>query len=225
MSPLQRPHGLAFHDGKLYFTAETNKIVGRYDPESNRIDWMLGTGQGTSHMVMVSRDGNRLFTANITGDSVSILERGPNGAWNATAVPVGKGPEGMDLSPDGSQLWVAHSRDGGVSIVDVASKKVIKTFDVKTKRSNRLKFTADGARVLITDLDAGQLLVLDAASQAEVKRLPLGKSPEGILLLAGNRALVAVNGDNAIAEIDLKTLTVTRRIQPGNGPDGMAWVE
>lgn len=225
VSPLQRPHGLAFHEGKLYFTAETNKVVGRYDPQANRIDWMMGTGQGSTHMVMVSRDGTRLYTANIGSDSVSILERSGNGAWNATAVPVGKGPEGMDLSPDGTQLWAAHSRDGGVSVIDVATKKVVKTFDVKTKRSNRLKFTPDGKLILITDLEAGELVVLDAATQREVKRIAMGKSPEGILFMPRGRALIAVNGDNFIAEFDLTTLEVKGRIQPGAGPDGMAYIE
>src|SRR5436309_12989350 len=29
VSPLRRPHGLFFADGKLYFTAEANRVVGR----------------------------------------------------------------------------------------------------------------------------------------------------------------------------------------------------
>ncbi len=223
--PLQRPHGLAFHDGELYFTAETNKLVGRYDPAANRLDWMMGTGQNSTHMVMVSGDGNHIYTANIGSDSISILERaGTN--WTQTVVPVGKGPEGMDLSPDGKQLWTAHSRDGGVSVIDLASKKVVKTFDVKTKRSNRIKVTADGARALITDLEAGELVVIETGSGRELKRIQMGKAPEGILMTPdGTRALIAVNGDNFIAVVDLKTLEIQGRIQPGNGPDGMAWVQ
>jgi YVTN family beta-propeller protein len=48
---------------------------------------------------------------------------------------------------------------------------------------------------------------------------------EGVLIPPdGGRAYVAVTGDNQIAVIDLKTLEVTGRIEPGKGPDGMAWV-
>src|SRR5258706_7201450 len=32
VSPLRRPHGVFFMDGKVYFTSETHRIVGRYDP-------------------------------------------------------------------------------------------------------------------------------------------------------------------------------------------------
>jgi len=226
VSPLRRPHGLYFSDGKLYFTAETNRLIGRYDPSANQIDWFMGTGQAGTHMVHASADGARLFTANIGSDSITILERGQNPlAWNETTIPVGKGPEGFDLSPDGRELWAAHSRDGGVSVIDIGAKKVAQTFDVATKRSNRLKFTPDGAMVLISDLDSGELVVVDVPSRKVSKRVALGRAPEGILIPpAGGVAYVAVNGDNNIAVVDLKTLAVLRRIEPGRGPDGMAWV-
>jgi YVTN family beta-propeller protein len=226
VSPLRRPHGMFFADGKIYFTAEVNRIVARYDPAANQIDWMLGTGQATTHMVWVNRDATRMYTANIGSDSISIIERGANPqTWNQTVVPVCKGPEGFDVSPDGRELWAAGSRDGNVSILNLEQKKVVETLDVQTKRSNRLKFTPDGKLVLVTDLDAGELLVVDVATRKVTKKIPLGKMVEGILVQPdGARAYVAVNGDNYIAIVDLKTLAVTGRIETGRGPDGMAWV-
>ena len=225
LGSLRRPHGMFFADGKVYFTAEVNKIIGRYDPAANLVDWLLGTGQNTTHMVMINKNLSRLFTANIGSDSISIFERVGDAGWNQTVVPVGKGPEGFDVSPDGAQIWAAHSRDGGVSIIDIASKKVIQTLQVGTKRSNRLKFTPDGKLVLISDLDGAELVVLDASTKREIKRMKLGRSPEGILITPdGSRAYVAVNGDNWVAVPDLKTLDVTGRIST-NSPDGMAWAE
>jgi DNA-binding beta-propeller fold protein YncE len=227
LGPLRRPHGMFFADGKVYFTAEINKLIGRYDPPSNQIDWLLGTGQNSTHMVMVSKDLSKIYTANIGSDSITIMERTSNPLnWNETVVPVGKGPEGMDVSPDGKEIWAAHSRDGGVSIIDIAARKVTQTLNVQTKRSNRLKFTPDGKMVFISDLDAGELVVLSTATRKEIKRLKLGKSLEGILMVPdGSRAYVAVTGDNNIAMIDLKTLELTGRLSTGSGPDGMAWVE
>ena len=221
LRPLGRPHGLAVSGGKVYFTAEANRIVGRYDPAANQIDWMMGTGQTSTHMVIAGKAPDQLFTANIGGDTISVIERN-----SVTAIPVGKGPEAMDISPDGKELWTAHSRDGGVSIIDVAAKKVVQTLSLGTKRSNRLKFTPDGKRVLITDLDGGELLVLDAATRNEVQRVKLGKMPEGILITKdGSRAYICVAGDDQIAILDLKTLQVTGHLVTGKGPDGMAWAE
>jgi YVTN family beta-propeller protein len=225
VAPMSRPHGLAVANGKLYFTAEADKKIARYDPATDKIDWQFETGQTSTHMVLPTKDARTIFTSNIGSDSVSVIQQGPDGSWAQTVVPVGKGPEGLDLSPNGRELWSAHSRDGGVSVIDVASKKVTQTINVGTKRSNRIKVTPDGKFVLISDLDAGELVVLDASTRKEVKRLALGKMPEGILIPpAGSRAFVAVNGDNHVAIVDLKTWQVTKKIPTGVGPDGMAWV-
>jgi len=225
LGPLRRPHGMAAAGSRVYFTAETNRLIGRYDAASNQVDWLLGTGQAGTHMVWVSGDETTIVTANIGSDSVTVMQRGENPlAWNQTIVQVGKGPEGFDVSPDGRELWAAHSRDGGVSIVDLASKKVVQTIDAGTRRSNRLKFTPDGRLALVSDLDAGDLVVLDVASRTVSKRIPLGKMPEGILMAPdGSTAYVAVNADDHIAVVDLKALEVVRKITTGDGPDGMAW--
>jgi YVTN family beta-propeller protein len=226
VSPLSRPHGLAFVNGKLYFTAEADKKIARYDPVTNAVDWQFETGQPTTHMVLPSKDARTIFTSNIGGDSVSAIVAGAGGAWTQTVIPVGKGPEGIDFSPDGREVWSAHSRDGGVSIIDVASKKVVQTIDLGTKRSNRIKLTPDAKFALVSDLEAGELIVLDAPARRVLKRLPLGKNPEGILIPpAGGVAYVAVNGDNFIAVVDLKNWQVTKKISTGIGPDGMAWTD
>ncbi len=227
LGPIRRPHGIVLADGKLYFTAETNRLVGRFDPATGHFDWVMGTGQAGTHMVWVHASGSPVATTNIGSDSVTVIERGANPtAWNVTQVATGKGPEGFDVSPDGAELWAAHSRDGGVSIIDLAAKKVVQTLDLKTKRSNRLKFTPDGRLVLISDLDTGDLVVVDAKARTEVKRVPLGRAPSGILVVPdGSRAYVALTGDNQLAVVDLRTFAVTGRVALGAAPDGMAWIK
>lgn len=225
VSPLRRPHGLAFHGGKLYFSAEANRKIARYDPAADRVDWEFETGLNGTHMVLPTPDGKTLLTSNIGSNSVSIIQQGQGGAWTQTAVAVGKGPEGIDVTADGKTAWSAHSQDGGVSVIDIASKKVLHTIDIGTKRSNRIKLTRDEKFALVSDLDAGELVVLDTSTRQAVKRVALGRMPEGILIPpSGNVAYVAVNGDNFVAAIDLTTWNVTKKIQTGGaGPDGMAW--
>jgi YVTN family beta-propeller protein len=226
LGTLRRPHGVAVAENKAYFTAEANKIIGRYDPASNQVDWLLGTGQNTTHMVWVKPDASLMFTANIGSDSITMIEQAGVGNWNETVIPVGKGPEGFDLTPDGKQLWSANSRDGSVSVIDLMSKRVVHTFNVQTKRSNRLKFTPDGRLVLISDLEAGELVVLEHATRKELKRVKLGRQPAGILITPDSaKAYVAVTGDDNVAVIDLKTLDLIDRLKSGSGPDGMAWVK
>ena len=189
-------------------------------------------------MLVATPDGGTIFTANIRSNSVSCIRVDQSGGYKVTQVgvdqktggykvaqvAVGKGPEGIDLSPDGGEVWAANSGDGTVSIIDVGSCRVIGTMDAKTKRSNRVRFTKDAKLVLISDLRAGEVVVVDAAARKEVKRLKLGSSVEGILMLPdGARAIVAVSGDNHLAILDLKTLEVENTFETGKDPDGLGW--
>ena len=227
LGALRAPHGLELVAGKVYFTVEGSKTIGRYDPASRQIDWQLGLGQDRTHMLVVAKDLGRIFTSNVNSGTVTILEPGKGGdvsGWTMTHVPVGKGPEGFDVSPDGRELWAANSHDGTVSVIDVGARNVRETIPVNTKFANRLKFTPDGGRVLISDLGTGDLLVLDARARRELKRINLGHGAAGILVVPdGSRAYVAVSPDDQVAVVDLQTLSVTGRISTGKGPDGMAW--
>lgn len=227
LGTMSRPHGLAFAGGKVYFTAEGSRSIGRYDPASRKVDWTLRTGQDGTHMIIASSDVKRLFTSNLGSASVCIIDQRAVDAsqWNVTVVPVGRGAEGFDLSPDGKELWVANAQDGTVSIIDTTSRQVTLTVNVPFRRANRLKFTPDGRRVLISDLGGPELFVLDAASHAILKRVDLGGGAAGIQMAPdGTRAFASVGSKNSVAVIDLKTLAVTSRIETGPGPDGLAWV-
>ncbi len=75
LGALHSAHGLAFAGGKLYFTVETNKALARYDPDTRKVDWVLGTGQDRTHMVWVSESLDKLVTSNVSSGTISIIER------------------------------------------------------------------------------------------------------------------------------------------------------
>jgi DNA-binding beta-propeller fold protein YncE len=235
--PLMGPHGITFVDGKVWFTAEGSKTVGRYDPASGKFDWVMGTGQDRTHMLFVTNDGKKVYTTNVSSGTVSILadslikpNPGPNGFappphwdWVQTVIPVSKGSEGFDVSPDGRELWTAAADDGTIAVIDIAAKKVKTTIDAKAMGANRLKFTPDGKQVLVTSLRTGDLFIYDAATHKEIKRLNTGHGAAGILVDDdGSRAFIGCTADNYVAVVDMKTLTVTGHIDV-RGADGLAW--
>jgi YVTN family beta-propeller protein len=260
---LNGPHGLTFVGGKLWFTAEGAKAIGRYDPASGKVDWIMGTGQNRTHMLYVTLDQKQIYTTNVSSATVSILEKvalppmgpppgmpsgpggppaggsspggpipsGPGGPgapprmdWSEAVIPVGKGDEGFDVSPDGRELWTANAQDGTISIVDIAGKKVLATIPAKVFGANRLKFTLDGKRVLISSLGDSDLVIYDTTSRTELKRVKIGHGAAGILMQPdGARAFIACGPDNYVAILNLKTLEVTGHIDAGGEPDGMAW--
>jgi YVTN family beta-propeller protein len=235
--PLNGPHGLTFVGGKLWFSAEGAKSVGRYDPATNQLDWCMGTGQDRTHMIYVTDDGKNVYTTNVSSGTVSILTDSlvqppgfappgakPHADWFQTVIPVGRGSEGFDVSPDGRQLWTAAAEDGSISIIDLGSRKVTAKIEAGVEGANRLKFTPDGKRVLITSLRNGDLVVYDVQSHQELKRLNIGHGAAGILMDPdGSRAFIGCTADNYVAVVDLQTLAVSGHVDVGGGPDGLAW--
>jgi YVTN family beta-propeller protein len=147
----------------------------------------------------------------------------PGGDWNETVIPVGGGAEGFDVSPDGKQAWVANAWDGTISVIDLAQKKLTTTVQANARGANRLKFTPDGARALVS---AGpELIVFDVVTQKEVKRLRIGHGGGGGILVQpdGQRAYAAFAEDGFVAVVDLKTLEVVGKVDAGANPDGLAW--
>jgi YVTN family beta-propeller protein len=245
---LNGPHGLTSAGGKIWFTAEGAKAIATYDPASAKIDWIMGTGQNRTHMIYVTPDQKYIYTTNVSSATVSLLEkvtlppmgpppgmRPPSGSappppppggnqarmdWNETVIPVGKGDEGFDVSPDGRELWTANAQDGTLSVVDLVTRKVAATLDAKTFGANRLKFSPDGKLVLVSMLGSGDLVIYDAAARKEFKRVAIGHGAAGILI---DRAFIACGPDNYLAVVDLKKLEVTGHVDVGGEPDGLAW--
>jgi DNA-binding beta-propeller fold protein YncE len=274
LGPLRGPHGLTFVGGKTWFTAEAAKAIGRYDPATKKVDWIMGTGQNRTHMIFVSDDQKLIVTSNVSSGTVSLFEMQstrqggpgpggpppggprPNGAgpggpppggagqggprpggprppgghepavdWNETVVPVGRGSEGFDVSPDRKEVWVANAQDATISVIDLAGKKVVATLAANVPSANRLKFTPDGKLVLVSS--GPNLVVLDAATREVVKRILVGHQGHGaggvLVEPNGARAFVSCGPDNYVAVIDLHTLEVAGHIEAGGGPDGLAW--
>ncbi|MEN3338812.1 MAG: hypothetical protein V7647_2488 [Acidobacteriota bacterium] len=241
LGPLRAPHGLAFVGGKLWFTAEAAKAIGSYDPAAAKVDWVLGTGQNRTHMIFVSPDLKWMVTSNVSSATMTYVEktaggagrggggpgRGPGGQgdWEETVIPVGRGAEGFDVSPDAKELWAANAQDGTISVIDLATRRVTQTIAAGVNGANRLKFTPDGKLVLVSTLSGPDVFVFDASTRKEARRIPVGHGAAGIQMQPdGARAYVACTPDDYVAVIDLKTLAVAGRIVAGKQPDGLAWI-
>jgi DNA-binding beta-propeller fold protein YncE len=254
LGPIWGPHGFAFAAGHPWFTAEREKLIGRIDPRTESIDWLLGTGQTGTHMLWVSPDATQIVTVNVGSGTMDLFQRKPVGPmpaaggppskaggttthgssttpvpdWDQTIVKVGGLPEGFDVIPDSighaQTIWVANAKEGTISVIDFPSRKVVDTIAAGVPTANRLKFTLDHRLALVSREQSGELNVLDVFSRRVIKRVKIGDGAAGILMEpGGKRAFVSCSPNNRVAVVDLKSLRVTGSIEPGRGPDGLAW--
>ena len=238
-APLRGVHGLAVHGDDLWFTAVGSKALGELDPATGKLLAVLGTGQDNTHMLWVSRDGQTMLAANAGAGTMSLFtlteprvntgsatpyKPNPAPDWKETLLPVGQKAEGFAVSPDEREAWVGNV-DGTISVIDVAAGVVAATFDAGTVGANRVRFTPDGARVVVTTHTGKDLVVLDVRTRKVVKLVPIEEhGASGIQITPdGTRVFVACPRDHFVAVVDLGKLERVATIDVGREPDGITW--
>jgi YVTN family beta-propeller protein len=223
LTPLRGPHGLAFVDGKLWFTAEVNKCIGRYDPETGKVDWIMGTGQNRTHMLYVLPGAKRIVTTNVNAGTVSILDfekavgGPPVGGLGGSGAQGGSGSAGGAGSPGGAPPGFPQGAilppggDWNPTVVHVAMRD--EGFDVSPDGREAWVTNAGDGTVSVVDLDAKRVtatLQVDVKSANRLKFTPDGK-----------RVLVSMLGQGELVVIDVASHKVEKRVPIGHGAAGI----
>lgn len=225
LSPNDGPHGLIWlPDGRLVATTERSRSLTVVDTAGGDRVSAIPTEQEGTHMVAVTPDHARAFTANIAAGTVSVLDL--RAGTKIRDIAVGGRPEGIALTPDGRTLWVGDLEGARVQAFDTASYE--RVAEVPTGEVPiRVAASPDGRWIVTSNLGGGSLTVIDAATRAAARTIAVSGSREAgqvtILFSAdGRRIYAAETGRNQIAEVDLETGRVTRRLGAGANGDGLA---
>ena len=175
----------------------------------------------------VSADGDWVYVANHTADSVSVINTG-SGQVEAE-IPVGRGPRGMVLSPDGERLYVALRRDHAVGVVNLSQRRLLDSiacgyepWDMVLSPDGRILYSSNFISNDISVVDL-QNLSARGGRRIAVSRTPtqLALSPDGKTLWV-NRLLAeqpATDPDQTtfVSEVDLNSGELIRKHRsPGN---------
>jgi YVTN family beta-propeller protein len=224
LSPNEGPHGIAWlADGRIVATTERSKSVAVVDPAAGKVIVSIPTGQEGTHMVAATRDGTGAYTANIRSGTVSIIDL--KAGRKLRDIPVGGEPEGIVLSKDEQVLWVADLRGARVQAFDVETLE--KLAEVATGPVPiRIAASPDGRWIVTSNVGDGSLTLIDPATRQKVRDVPItGVQDAGqvtILFGPGGRLYAAETGRNTVAEVDLATGKVLRRLPAGTNGDGLA---
>jgi len=232
LGALRQPHGLVMAGGKLYFTAEGAKVAGRYDPATQKIDWVVGTGQNRTHMVIVSKDLKTVFTSNVSSATISVIEQGamqgpgggrgpggpggrggpsgpggPNGrgGQGGPGGPNGRGPGGPPPGggPGGGQDW---------NITNIPVGQGSEGFDL----------SPDGKELWVANAQDGTVSLIDVAGKKVAGTLPSTWSANRLNITPdGKYAFVSDMSGNDLLVIDAATRKEYKRIKLPASSEGL----
>ena len=220
-----RPHCplIGPKDSLLYVTTELNQTITLIDPKTLKIVGYIPTGQPESHMLALSHDGRRGYTANVGPGTVSVIDIKARKVLKI--IPVSTNTQRISISPDDRWVFTADQTKPELVMIDTSSNTVAWRRPLEGIAYGTAP-TLDGRFLLITLPDQDKIAVFDIKAMQVVRSVAVGKYPQEIIVRPdGKAAYVSCEKSNQVAEINLENWTVTRLIATGKATDGLAWAQ
>ncbi|MGA3034335.1 MAG: cytochrome D1 domain-containing protein [Terracidiphilus sp.] len=219
-----RPHCAVFGpDGMLYVTTELDHSVTIIDPKTLKIVGSIPTGQPESHMLALSHDGLRGYTANVGPGTVSVLDM--KARKTLAVIPVSGNTQRIAISNDDKWVLTADQTAPRMAVIDTATNTVAKWVKLDGTGYGGAP-TTDGRWFLLAIPHENKVDVIDLKTMTLARSVDVGKNPQEVLVRPdGKAAYASCIGSNQVTEIDLAAWKVSRTIATGSGTDGLGWAQ
>jgi YVTN family beta-propeller protein len=215
------PHEVEMlHDGTVAAVAsygrkaEPGRMVSLIEIASGKIVSRIDLGEGSRpHALKALPDGRLLVTAEGKREIVVV---DPRAAKVTARFSTGRDVSHMvAASPDGKRAYVTSLAGGSLTVIDLASGKVLK--DIATGRgAEGLDATPDGREVWVANREANTITVIDVKTLAPVFTIQASEFPIRVKITPdGRRALVTFTGSGDVRVFDTATRVETARIPIG----------
>lgn len=218
-----RPHCPLIHpkSGRLYVTTEIENSISVIDPKTLKVTATVPTGRPESHMMVISHDGRRAYTANVGSGTVSVLDLENNQL--VKVIDVAPKVQRISISPDDRWVVTADQTALRLVVIDTATLAISHSIPLPGLAYGTA-FTADGRWLLAAFPALKQVGLIDLSKKAVVKTVDVPKSPQAVLLPSGSPvAYVSCDASGQVAVIRVNDLSVEKLITVGPLADGLAW--
>ena len=218
-----RPHLPVFgpKNGMLYVTTELEKSITVIDPKTLKIVGQIPTGQPESHMLVISHDGRRGYTADVGPGTVSVLDM--EAKKNIAVIPISGETQRISISPDDKWVFTSDQKEPRLAVIDTATNKVA-TWVPLPGAGYGTASTPDGKFLLVDVPGKNQVAIVDLTALKVVKSLDVPKAPQAVVVRPdGKEAYASCDSSHKIAVIDIANWSVKGTIDAGAGADGLAW--
>ena len=186
------------------------------DSDTGKILKTYPTNQQGSWFVEITPDEQKLYTPNLEGQSVSVIDRATG---NVKIIKFDNAVYGIDITRDGKQVWVS-GRD--LAVIDTTKDEVVARIKTSEAETGRIRLTSDGKRLVVAL--AKKLAVYDVKTHRLISETELSSSPKVLTLSSDNRRALLTNPqDNSVSVVDIVAGKQVTTFKTGKTPDGIGW--
>jgi DNA-binding beta-propeller fold protein YncE len=205
----------------LYVTTEIDNSVSVIDLRNLKIVGSVPTGQAESHMLAVTRNGERGYTANVGPGTVSVLDL--KARKIITVLKVAPVVQRIALSVDDRLVFTSDQTKPQLAVIDTATNK-LKSWLALPEIGYGAAATPDGRWLLIALPRANKVAAIDLGAMKVARTLDVPATPQEVIVRPdGGVAYVSCDASAKVAEINISAWKVERLIDAGKGADGLAW--
>lgn len=220
-----RPH-CAIYDSVsslLYVTTELDNTITIIDPHTLKIVGAIPTTQPESHMLAISHDGRRGYTANVGPGTVSVLDMAAR--KTIAVIPISGNTQRISISNDDRMVFTADQTKPQLAVIDTSANQV-KAWVPLPSLGYGTAATRDG-RWLLVAIPDGKVAVVDLGTLKVARTIDVPGEPQEIVMRPDGRVayVSCERGEQVgqVAVIDLAQWNVQALIDVGKDGDGLAW--
>ena len=142
-----RPHcaQIGPKNGHLYVTTEIGNCITEIDPATLKVVGSIPTGEPESHMLVISGNGRRGYTANVASGTVSVLDM--KARKLVTIIPVAPKIQRIGISTDDKWVFTSDQTKPEIAIIDTKKNAVASSIPLPAKAYGSIP-TPDGQWLL-----------------------------------------------------------------------------
>jgi YVTN family beta-propeller protein len=216
-----RPHCAIYdnHRGVLYVTTELDEAIAILDPHSLKVVGTVPTMQAQSHMLALSPDGHRGYTANVGPGTVSVLDMDAHKMLKV--IPISANTQRISVSRDGSMVFTADQTAPRLAVIDTKTN-ALRTWIALPAIGYGTAVTPDGKSLLVALRTSHQVAVVDLSSLKVTRTVPVPGNPTEILVSPDGQTAY-ISAATAVSALNLATWHIDQSANLGNDSDGLAW--
>ncbi|MDE3199498.1 MAG: beta-propeller fold lactonase family protein [Acidobacteriota bacterium] len=220
-----RPHCPVFgpKDGMLYVTTELDKTVSVVDPNTMKIVGSIPTGQEQSHMLAISHDGLRGYTANVGPGTVSVLEM--KARKLIKVISISGDTQRIAISNDDRWVFTADQTKPQLAVIDTKTLSVTKWIPIDGMGYGGAMMH-DGRWFLMTVPKKSEIQVVDLKTMQVARKISTMADPEEVIITPDDKtAWVSSPATGSVAQIDLAKWEMVHKVETGHNSDGLTWAK
>ena len=162
LRPCIAPHTLKLGpDGLIYITCENSAVVAVIDRSTHKVVDAIESGSTNGHRLIISPDGQRLYTENEEDGTVSVIDLPKRKFLRKIGTP--RPLAGIAISADGRTVVAVDDVEPALFLIDTESERVTHTVRLEgvSEAAQIARYSPDNSMIGVTSLKSNTVSLID----------------------------------------------------------------